>query len=131
MTCKDCIHWKACKDSAYEYYGEDAASAYDEDNCCKAFAEICENFSNKSEWIHLLCKVGDVVYCFAPCFDTDHRPRLKVVEKEIIELKTIATVSGLNFDIDNIGKTVFLTCEKAEKALDKQRETLNGGKIND
>lgn len=28
MTCKDCIHWKACKDSAYEYYGEDAASAY-------------------------------------------------------------------------------------------------------
>ena len=73
MTCKDCIHWKACKDSAYEYYGEDAASAYDEDNCCKAFAEICENFSDKSEWAHFpykplpLLKDGDPsntdVYC--------------------------------------------------------------------
>lgn len=60
MTCNDCIHWKACKDSAYDYYGEDAASAYDEDNCCKAFAEICENFSDKSEWVHLPCKVGDI-----------------------------------------------------------------------
>ena len=35
------------------------------------------------------------------------------------------------FDIDSIGKTIFLTREEAEKALDKQRETLNGGKIND
>lgn len=30
-----------------------------------------------------------------------------------------------------LGKTVFLTREEAEKVLDKQRETLNGGKIND
>ena len=131
MTCKDCIHWKACRNTAYEYAGEDAASAYDEDSCCKHFAEICENFADKSEWVHLPCKVGDIVYCFAPCFGTDHHPKLKVVEKEIVELKTIATVFGLNFDIDSIGKTIFLTREEAEKALDKQRETLNGGKIND
>lgn len=131
MICKDCIHWKACKDSAYEYYGEDAASAYDDDICCKGFAKICANFSDKSEWVHLPCKVGDVVYCFEPCFDTDHHPKLKVVEKEIVELKTIATVFGLNFDIDSIGKTIFLTREEAEKALDKQRETLNGGKTDD
>lgn len=30
-----------------------------------------------------------------------------------------------------LGKTIFLTREEAEKVLDKQRETLNGGKIND
>ena len=131
MTCKDCIHWQACRNTAYEYAGEDAASAYGKDVCCKGFAEICANFSDKSEWVHLSCKVGDVVYCFAPCFGTDHRPKLKVVEKEIVELKTIATVFGLNFDIDSIGKTIFLTREEAEKTLDKQRETLNGGKIND
>ena len=35
MTCKDCIHWQACRNTAYEYAGEDAASAYDEDICCK------------------------------------------------------------------------------------------------
>ena len=131
MICKNCIHWQACRNTAYEYAGEDAASAYDEDICCKGFAEICANSSDKSDWIHLPCKVGDVVYCSEPCFDTDHHPKLKVVEKEIVELKTIATVFGLNFDIDSIGKTIFLTREEAEKVLDKQRETLNGGKIND
>ena len=56
---------------------------------------------------------------------------MKVVEKEIIELKTIATVFGLNFDIDNIGKTVFLTREEAEKALKDMRKDSNGGKTND
>lgn len=72
-------------------------------------------------------KVGDIVYCFAPCFDTDRHPKLKVVEKEIKELKTIATVFGLNFDINSIGKTVFLTREEAEKAL-KDRRKENEGK---
>ena len=131
MTCKDCIHWKACRNTAYEYAGEDAASAYDEDSCCKQFAEICENFADKSEWVHLPCKVGDIIYCFAPCFDADHRPRLKVVEREIIRLRTTLTVSGLISDIDNIGKTVFLTREEAEKALKDMRKASNGGKIND
>ena len=131
MTCKNCIHWKACRNTAYEYAGEDAASAYDEDSCCKQFAEICENFADKSEWVHLPCKVGDIIYCFAPCFDADHRPRLKVVEREIIRLRTTLTVSGLISDIDNIGKTVFLTREEAEKALKDMRKASNGGKIND
>ena len=79
--------------------------------------EGCTAFEDKAEWVHLPCKAGDVVYCFAPCFDTHHRPRLKVVEREIIRLKTTLTVSGLISDIDNIGKTVFLTREEAEKAL--------------
>lgn len=66
--------------------------------------------------------MGDIVYCFAPCFGTDHHPKLKVAEKEIIELKTFATVFGLNFDIDSIGKTIFLTREEAEKALEERKE---------
>ena len=109
MTCKDCLHYEVC------YYHD---------------FEECEWFKYKSEWIHLPCKVGDVVYCFEPCFDADHHPKLKVVEKEIIELKTIATVFGLNFDINNIGKTVFLTREEAEKALKDMRKDSNGGKVN-
>ena len=116
MICENCLYNKNCQFLLKHKNKE---------------VEGCTDFADKSEWVHLPRKVGDVVYCFTPCFDTDHRPRLKVVEKEIIELKTIATVSGLNFDIDNIGKTVFLTCEEAEKALDKQRKTLNGGKTND
>ena len=116
MTCENCLYNKNCQFLLKHKNGE---------------VEGCTAFEDKSDWIHLPCKVGDVVYCFEPCFDTDHHPKLKVVEKEIVELKTIATVFGLNFDIDSIGKTIFLTREEAEKALDKQRETLNGGKIND
>ena len=116
MICENCLYNKNCKFLLKPINGE---------------VERCEAFEDKSEWVHLPCKVGDAVYCFEPCFDTDHHPKLKVVEKEIVELKTIATVLGLNFDINSIGKTVFLTREEAEKALDKQRETLNGGKIND
>ena len=93
--------------------------------------EDCEAFTDKSEWVHLPYKVGNIVYCFAPCFDTDHYPKLKVVEKEIIRLKTIATVFGLNFDINSIGETVFLTREEVEKALKDMRKDSNGGKTND
>ena len=46
-------------------------------------------------------------------------------------LKTTLTVSGLISDIDNIGKTVFLTREEAERALKDMRKASNGGKIND
>lgn len=45
--CKNCIHWKACKDTTYGY----AASAYDEDGCCKMFAEICENYIESADFI--------------------------------------------------------------------------------
>ena len=108
MTCKDCLHYEVC----YHYGFEE-----------------CEWVADKSEWVHLPCKVGDIVYCFEPCFDTDHHPKLKVVEKEIIELKTIATVFGLNFNIDSIGKTMCVTREEAEKALEERRKTSNGGKV--
>ena len=111
MNCKDCLHYEVCESYSKR---ESLATLY-----C---AEECPGFTNKSEWVHLPCKVGDIVYCFAPCFDTDHHPKLKVVEKEIIELKTIATIFGLNFDVDSIGKTVFLTREESEKALEDMRK---------
>ena len=109
MTCKDCLHFEVC-----DYAGE-----------CQYPQGYCKFFKDKSEWIHLPYKVGDIVYCFAPCFDADHHPKLKVIEKEIIELKTTATVLGLNFDIHNIGKTIFLTREEAEKALKDMRNKEN------
>lgn len=117
MTCKDCLHYDVCE-------AVRGRPNRVEKNSLRVAEKHCpyNSFTDKSQWVHLPCKVGDRVYCFEPCFDTDHRPRLKVVEKEIIELKTIATVFGLNFDIDNIGKTVFLTREEAEKALEEMRK---------
>ena len=108
MTCKDCLHFVPCGGASWDKVTD------------------CPEFTLRNEWVHLPCKVGDIVYCFAPCFDTDHHPKLKVVEKEIIELKIIATVFGLNFDINSIGKTIFLTREEAEKALDDRRKEDEG-----
>ena len=117
-TCKDCLHFEACElNSAMRIHLP--TIAYRNTDYCKAFKD-------KSEWVHLPCKVGDVVYCFAPCFDTDHHPKLIVIEKEIVELKTIATVFGLNFDVDCIGKTIFLTREEAEKELEEMRKEDEG-----
>ena len=107
MICENCLYNKNCQFLLKHRTGE---------------VVLCTSFEDKSEGVHLPCKVGDAVYCFEPCFGADHHPKLKVVEKEIVELKTIATVFGLNFDIDSIGKTIFLTREEAEKALAERKE---------
>ena len=114
MKCADCLHYEACQ--SWVRHG---TALWDDFHYS---VEDCPFYEDKSAWVHLPCKVGDAVYCFAPCFGTDHNPKLKVVEKEIVELKTIATVFGLNFDIDSIGKTIFLTREEAEKALAERKE---------
>lgn len=107
-TCKDCLHYKVCQ---FHIDEETTMTTYE-----------CDNFTDSSEWVHLPCKAGDMVFCFAPCFDEIRHPKLKIVEAEIIEVRTIATVLGLNFDVDKIGKTVFLTREEAEKALAERKE---------
>mgnify|MGYP007097360395 CR=1 FL=1 len=67
-------------------------------------------------------KLGDNVYCFEPSFNQMRKPELKVLKTKIIDVKTIMTVYGLNFNIDDVGKTVFLTREEAEKALAERRK---------
>ena len=116
MTCEDCMLFGKCRFDVHFSDGDLQMQ------CRGDVEERCEGFVDKSSFVELPCKVGDTVYCFAPCFGTDHYPKLKVVEKEIVELKTIATVFGLNFDIDSIGKTIFLTREEAEKALAERKE---------
>lgn len=44
MNCRDCLHFKACYEMA-------AANNADEFNTM--FAEKCEDFTNRSEWVHL------------------------------------------------------------------------------
>lgn len=123
MTCKDCIHWKACKDSAYEYYGEDAASAYDEDSCCKPFAETCANFTDKSEWFHLSGKDSTTAY-----YPVGYSNNARVIEEPIYGL---IIDNGKQYVIDEyrdlyeIGEEVFLVKEDAEKAAER-RKSLGG-----
>lgn len=44
MNCRDCLHFKACYEMA-------AANGAQEFNTM--FAEKCEDFTNRSEWVHL------------------------------------------------------------------------------
>lgn len=62
------------------------------------------------------------MYCFAPCFDEKRQPKLQVTETKIVDIKTIATVPGMEFNVEKIGKTVFLTREEAEKAGGKEEK---------
>lgn len=112
MTCKDCLHYEACNKFIWK-----------EMMLLESVADfVCGDYKDKSRFVELPCKVGDTVYLFAPCFDEIYHPKLKVVEAEILKVRTTATVLGLIFDVDKIGKTVFLTREEAEKALEEKRE---------
>lgn len=90
MTCKDCLHYELC-----ELHGLTSG------NACKRF------FADKSEWVHLPCRVGTVVYEVG----TDGRIYGCTVRRIIYE------TPGCAFDDRAIGQSVFLTLEEAEKAL--------------
>ena len=108
-TCKDCLHYDLCKEFT-DYTEEFIAS------CEKNFEkygdakEKCEYFKDKSKSVDLPCKVGEDLY------------RLKTING-----KTIITTTQLNQNTlwrivfgGEYGKTVFLTREEAEQALEER-----------
>lgn len=108
-NCRDCLHFKAC----YEM-----AAANNADEFCTMFAEKCEDFTNRSEWVHLPCKVGDKVY------QTDgiriYESTIRAIE--ISSARTVYFTENIAFDKRAIGDSIFLTREEAEKALEKMKE---------
>lgn len=94
MICKDCIHYEVCGNKL-----ETKEQSRHNDNY------ICCNFKNKSLFIELPCKIGDVVYvienkrpCYAcaHCTDFCHMvcpfpDRLEKVVKEATIIKILIT----------------------------------------
>lgn len=103
MTCRDCIHFKAC---------DEMARANGADGFNTMYAEKCEDFSGRSLWAQLPCKVGDAVYQF------DNAGRIY----ESVVTKIIYDTPIISFDKNAIGVSVFLSREEAERAL-KERES--------
>ena len=106
-TCKDCLHYEVC------YYHD---------------FEECGWFSDKSAWVHLPCKVGDTIY-----FDTYKRGENIGVQphkvgKVVVIVSTTRKFGFVGADIPDweFGKTVFLTREEAEKALEDRRKEDEG-----
>lgn len=95
MTCKDCLK----KELGYCKF-----------DCTEP--QKCLDFKHKSEWVHLPCKIGETVYRVCKKkYDVDGY-RMQWFEDWCI----ITNCFDLCM-LKEIGKTVFLTREEAEKAL--------------
>lgn len=131
MICENCIHYNACKGTYMNVSEYKSITDFDGEH----YADIyhCNDFADKSEWVHLPCKVGDTIY-----FDTyRHGESIGVQPHNVGEVVVIVSTTrkfgcvGADIPDWEFGKTVFLTREEAEKALEDMRKDLNGGKIND
>lgn len=118
MTCKYCLHYEAC---CYWLSKEKKHL-----NCDEGF--ICDNSTDRSEWVHLPCKVGDDVYCiFENKVCIANVLALYIDKVGIIcelqislngELPT-APCSVCHIDRDSYtDNDIYLTREEAEKALE-------------
>ena len=72
----------------------------------------------------LPCKVGDTIWKIKAVFSYFSKPMEDRVERIIISNNGILVccTGGAKFSIDSIGKTVFLTREEAEAALQKEAQ---------
>ena len=130
MTCKDCLHFDVCE-------AVRGRSNRVGKNSLRVAEKHCpyNSFADKSEWVHLPCKVGEQVFVvYADEIQHTSVYSMKIESEDdhfIFIVKCMISWGGARFEKFIFGQTAFLTREEAEKALDKQRETLNGGKIND
>lgn len=112
MTCKDCLHYGIC-------YTQETCN--DIEQQLKDFG--CKDFANRSEWVHLPCKEGDILYEITRS-KTVNKYRVKAVRVELFGIFIDwDIIEGFveryitNVPASEIGRTVFLTREEAEKAL--------------
>ena len=120
MTCKECIHYEACHDM---YYEEHATRHFDPE---KHNAEKeCGYFKDRSRFVELPCKLGDPLFVPTRNLVSEYKVVSFHVCGEGIWYRT-NVIKGIltrliSDNVENIGKTVFLSREEAEQAL-KERE---------
>lgn len=117
MTCKDCIHYEVC--SQFSKADETNHEYYTYTN----LSEKCGCFKDKSLLMLLPCKVGDMLY--------EPTDRGTISEYKVKAIRMELFSMFVEWDItkgfvwrfidgicaEEIGKTVFLTREAAERAL--------------
>ncbi len=107
MTCKDCVHYEVCKD--------DVELHHDFYDCLEVdgVENHCEYFKPKSRFVELPCEVGQTVYSLIGGFAVEMK-----LKRVILVLKP-NDEHPLDYikEIEDFGKTVFLTKEETEKAL--------------
>lgn len=126
--CIDCLHYEACKGTYYTAKGCDNIALYDFDG--EMYADSgCEDFTDRSEWSHLPCKVGDTVYYFDGAYYLKNKSMWKIKPIKVTELSTkigrsgklyplSIIANGTRYPLTSIGKRLFLTRKEAEEALE-------------
>ena len=81
------------------------------------FANKCEDFTDRSEWVHLPRKVGDRIYL------TDgiriYKSTIRAIK--ISSANTVYFTENISFDERAIGSNIFLTREEAEKVAEEKK----------
>ena len=114
MTCKDCVHYEVCE-------------ALEQNGISRIHPSLCGCFKDKSKFIELPCKVGDKVWFIKFMWNYAKQP----ISAMVCGIKTFSssgtfTFTALTYENNvsrsfinqDIGKTVFLTKEEAEQALE-------------
>lgn len=112
-ACKDCIYFPKCDEYPFDESG-------------------CKDFKDRSRFVEIPCKVGDYVYYIKggyykePEFCKVSSP-CKIVEVSFKLQRSsghvmcgFITDNGTRYSFNGIGKTVFLSREEAEKALEER-----------
>lgn len=92
MTCKDCVHYDVCN-----RIGNKILNGF----------EVCDQFKDKTQFLN----IGDKIY---------QHDSERIYESTIKNI--VYETTSITFDKSAIGKTVFLTREEAEKALERSRD---------
>lgn len=131
MTCKDCISFGPCSrtDGTTTFYGKECA--------CGNVEKLCQYFKDKSLYIKLPCKLGQIVYDVVLCDDDIYR----IFKMKISEIKPFGSLYEstnrpaflwnvfLTDDyiyafrtFSDIGTKIFFSKEKAEERLKELNE---------
>ena len=114
-SCKGCLHYEVCL------------------NMLRTFDEkiLCSKFIDRSEWVHLPCKVGDTMFITIG----DSIIRYEIKRFEIDDLMIWAKGVNNDYALDaqtvmrcisfDLGKTIFLSEEEARKHLRKVKGNDN------
>ena len=111
-TCKDCFCYEPCKAMTYAWRKIEGTHY-------PLIAEKCEFFKERSKFIELPCKVGDVVYFIK---------KGKIIKDSVRDINYFSSWKGFEFNTmvdkwyeEDIGHKIYFTREEVEQAL-KERE---------
>lgn len=117
--CTDCVHYELClhqEKFLIEHNRKDLIRRY---GFGLSEPEICCNFRDRSRFVELPCKAGDIVYLIT---DGDvspvHIDRVRIDEYSIMfDWYNSHTNEVGSFNLIEIGRHIYLSGEEAEQAL--------------